>query len=230
MESNRLKLVPLFALLGLAMACQPEEPAQPTEPEQPIEDPDESAAASGEAAGTEYGNDAPGADLPGASERVAVARIGAVEGSGVDGTVRFIPQGEVVRIRGTISGLDAGEHGFHVHAKGDCSAPDASSAGDHFAPEGHPHGAPADPPAEHHLGDLGNIVAGDDGTAAVEKHDDEMTLEGPQSVVGKAVIVHAGRDDLSSQPSGDSGEPVGCGVIELAGAGQAERTAADTIG
>lgn len=201
-STHYLRILPL---LVLAAACQPEQPEE--------EDLDTPEATTGAAAAVA---EQPASAAPTAAERTAVAEIAATEGNETNGTVRFAAEGETVRIEGTIEGLEPGAHGLHIHAKGDCSAPDASSAGDHFSPNEDPHGSPRDLPGEHHVGDLGNIVADDDGTADVMAEDDEIRLDGPDSVVGKAVVVHSGRDDMETQPSGDSGERVGCGVIRLA--------------
>ncbi|MEX2124077.1 MAG: superoxide dismutase family protein [Woeseia sp.] len=114
-----------------------------------------------------------------------------------------------------------GAHGLHIHAMGDCSAPDASSAGDHFNPHDDPHGSPRDLDDAHHVGDLGNITTNEAGEAEVSIEDTEMKLSGAESVIGKALIVHSGQDDFETQPSGDSGSPVGCGEIEETGQQQA---------
>lgn len=197
MKSTRYaQLVPL---LVLAAACQPGEPEQP-EPE----------------TGGMASDDSRPAERTQAAQQMAVAEISATEGHETAGTVKFTSEGDTVRVQGRITGLEPGAHGLHIHAKGDCSAPDASSAGGHYSPGGDPHGSPRDLPEEHHVGDLGNIVAGEDGSADVVAEDAEIRLSGPDSVVDKAVIVHAGRDDLESQPSGDAGARVGCGVIRMA--------------
>ena len=109
----------------------------------------------------------------------------------------------------------AGLHGIHVHEVGDCSAPDFTSAGGHFNPTGAPHSCPPDP--SRHVGDLGNIEIGDDGNGTLELTTDmDMFGDDPtQSIVGRAVILHAGEDDCTSQPSGDSGERIACGLIAL---------------
>jgi superoxide dismutase, Cu-Zn family len=138
-------------------------------------------------------------------------------GSSVRGSVEFVTGGHGgLTIEATLAGLTPGRHGLHIHEIGDCSAPDASSAGDHFAPRGQRHGAPSDPPAERHAGDLGNITANDAGIAATTMADPQLQLSGEFGIVGRALIVHADADDLQSQPSGESGDPVACGVIELA--------------
>ncbi len=117
-----------------------------------------------------------------------------------------------VEVVARVQGLAPGHHGFHVHERGDCSATDASSAGGHFAPRGMPHGGPQD--ERRHVGDLGNIVADASGAATLRRVDEYLALEGPRSVLGRAVVVHAGRDDLESEPSGNAGARVACGVIK----------------
>jgi Cu-Zn family superoxide dismutase len=147
--------------------------------------------------------------------RVAVATLESAPGESVSGTVTFTEVDGQVQVQADVAGLTPGAHGFHVHEVGDCSAPDFSSAGGHFAPEGNPHGAPT--AAMHHTGDLGNIEAGADGTASHSTTSQVITLGGgPSSIIGKAVIVHAGADDLTSQPSGAAGGRVACGVIHEA--------------
>lgn len=144
----------------------------------------------------------------------ATANLEPTEGNDVEGTVRFIPSEDGgVHVEADIIELVSGAHGFHVHENGDCSAPDGSSAGDHFAPEGSPHGAPMNTASERHVGDLGNVEANSDGVAEYARVDEVLTLEGPNSIVGRAVIVHAGEDDLSTQPDGGAGPRVACGVI-----------------
>lgn len=143
----------------------------------------------------------------------AVARLEPTEGNTASGVVTFEQMNGTVRIVADISGLEPGTHGFHIHETGDCSAPDATSAGGHFNPQGHQHGAPGDD--EHHAGDLGNIEAAEDGTAHLELEIDYITLtSGETSVMGKAVIVHSDPDDFTTQPTGNAGSRLACGVIE----------------
>lgn len=142
----------------------------------------------------------------------AVAQMKPTEGNTVSGVVYFEPTSEGVLVRATIMGLEPGSvHGFHIHEKGDCSAPDATSAGGHYAPEGNAHGLP--PSEDRHAGDMGNIVADDEGAAKVERAFDTFSLEGDTSVVGLAVIVHA-QEDQGTQPTGEAGARLACGVIE----------------
>jgi superoxide dismutase, Cu-Zn family len=157
-----------------------------------------------------------GAD-PAMGAATATATLAATEGNAVGGNLRFNAAADGVRITGQVTGLPAGsEHGFHVHETGDCSAPDASSAGGHFNPASSPHGRVGQPP--HHAGDTDNLTADADGVAEVERQLQGATLgDGAGTdIVGKAVIVHANPDDYSSQPSGDAGDRLACGVIESA--------------
>lgn len=145
----------------------------------------------------------------------AVAELMPTEGSNVAGTVTFSFENEGVRVVAVIEGLEPGLHGFHVHEFGDCSAPDASSAGGHFNPEGVPHGGPEVPLTQRHVGDLGNVEADAGGKVYYERVDQGITLDGPNSIVGKAVIVHAQADDLTTQPVGNAGPRLACGVIQV---------------
>lgn len=140
-----------------------------------------------------------------------------VQDSGVSGELKFDPGGGAVRLHGTIEGLAPGSvHGFHLHETGDCSAPDATSAGGHFNPEQMQHGDRTTP-GPHHAGDMPNLTAGDGGTAAVDVRLEGLTIGdgGSHDVVGRAVIVHAQADDYATQPTGNAGARIACGVVEL---------------
>lgn len=146
---------------------------------------------------------------------LAEAEMMPVGGSGVTGHVGFVQRGDMLHINGRVTGLAPGDHGLHVHEKGACAGPAAISAGAHFSPAGDPHGSPQGPDARHHAGDLGNITAGDDGIAEFELIDIELKLGSTsQSIIGRAIIVHADADDLTTQPGGNAGARVGCGVIQ----------------
>lgn len=141
----------------------------------------------------------------------AVAEIHPASNSTVSGRVVFVQEKEGIRVIADLKGLKPGVHGFHIHEKGDCSAPDATSAGAHFNPTNEPH---ASPDAEkRHVGDLGNITADKDGHATLERLDKVLTFEGPNSIMGKSVIVHEKEDDFTTQPTGNAGGRIGCGVI-----------------
>ncbi|PYK13214.1 MAG: superoxide dismutase family protein [Verrucomicrobia bacterium] len=142
----------------------------------------------------------------------AVAVLHPTADSKVSGTVIFTEEADGVQVRAEITGLTPGNHGFHVHEFGDCSAADASSAGAHFNPTDNPHAGPD--AAERHVGDMGNVEADGSGKATLEYVDHQISLTNDQrSVIGRSVVVHAKADDLKSQPSGDSGARVACGVI-----------------
>jgi len=131
-------------------------------------------------------------------------------GNTAAGTVWFIAEGADVRIRGRVTGLKANqEHGFHVHEKGDCSSGDAMSAGGHLNPNGKPHGPPS---AEHHAGDLPAIRADGAGTATIDSRVPGLA-GGPTEFAGKALVVHLSPDDYTTQPTGNSGARIACGVI-----------------
>jgi Cu-Zn family superoxide dismutase len=161
---------------------------------------------------------APTPEPPKAEPATAVAKIEPKSGSKVAGTVTFreVEGGTEVEVK--LTGLTPGEHGFHIHEKGDCSSDDGKSAGGHYNPAGVDHGAPD---AEvHHAGDLGNITADDKGVAEKTATYDFFSIkeDGENNVRGLAVIVHEKPDDLKSQPTGAAGARVGCGVIEAGGA------------
>ena len=166
-------------------------------------------AAADAAAAAEAAGDAGAAAGP----ATAVAEVKSASGSKVKGTVTFTETDGKTEVAVDLSGLKPGKHGFHVHETGDCSAPDAKSAGGHFNPDKTQHGAPD--AKVHHAGDLGNITADKKGNAKTTMTVDFLTVnDGPHSVVGHAVVVHGKADDLKSQPSGAAGPRVGCGVIE----------------
>lgn len=151
----------------------------------------------------------------------------------VEGRVVFTALDDALEIRYALDGLGAGPHGFHVHRIGDCG-PDSTgtpggAAGPHFNPLESPHGAPDADPADRHAGDLGNIQAGPDGRAEGVVVDSVLSLDGPTSVMGRALVVHGGEDDLASQPSGDAGARVGCGVIRPASAPDTSAAAAPDV-
>ena len=142
----------------------------------------------------------------------ATATIEARSGSKVTGTATFEKMEGHVHVTVEISGATPGEHGVHIHEKGDCSAPDASSAGPHFNPAGKTHGGPDAP--MHHAGDFGNLTVGADGKGKLMLMTMDLSLDpGPQSVIGRAIVIHEKPDDLKSQPAGNAGARIGCGVI-----------------
>ena len=146
----------------------------------------------------------------------AVAVLHALGDSGVKGTVRFTPEGDGLKVVAEVEGLKPNStHGFHIHEYGDCSAPDGSSAGSHYNPEGHQHAGPdAD---QRHAGDLGNLKSDASGKAKLELTMKGISVNGEKNpIIGLAVIVHEKQDDLKSQPTGDAGGRIACGVIGIA--------------
>ena len=138
--------------------------------------------------------------------------LAAKSDSKLSGKATFTEVDGGVQVKVQVAGAPTGKIATHVHEKGDCSAPDGSSAGGPFNPASHPHALP--PSAERHLGDLGNIDVGADGSGTTE-----ITIKGaslkegdPNSFLGKAIIVHAKQDD-GGQPVGNAGGRIGCGVI-----------------
>ena len=169
------------------------------------------ACSSGEVAQTSQPA-VPGVTGPDVTEAVAV--LMPTEGNKVTGTINFIKMDSGIRVVADISGLEPGKHGFHIHEYGNCSAPDGTSAGGHFNPHNEPHGAPTD--AKRHVGDLGNVIADENHVAHYELIDNVVSFTGENSIIGRGVIVHSGEDDLKTQPTGNAGARVACGVIGIA--------------
>jgi Cu-Zn family superoxide dismutase len=145
----------------------------------------------------------------------AAVNLAGASGSSVKGELTLTATDGGVSIGGEITGLAPGtEHGFHIHETGDCSAPDAKSAGGHFNPAHVAHGGPASD--VRHLGDIPNIQSDSTGHVTVSATIPGATLRdgAANDLVGKAIIVHAKRDDYVTQPTGDSGDRIACGVIQ----------------
>ena len=185
-----------IAATVLLAACSKEQPAgAPREPEPTTAAPPEKTT-------------------PAAAGAEAAAQIAPTQGNTVTGSVALNSSPEGVHITGAIQGLKPNaEFGFHVHEKGDCSAPDGSSAGGHFNPTQVQHGNPTS--SSHHAGDMLNIKSNGEGVAQVDTTAAGTTLHGDLStdILGKAIVVHEGPDDYTTQPSGKSGKRVACGVI-----------------
>ncbi|MDX1630465.1 MAG: superoxide dismutase family protein [Thermoanaerobaculia bacterium] len=190
----------LVAALPLVLACQPAQEQAMEEEAQPVE---QTETAQEEMPPME-------AEEPG----TAAVQLMDREGTEV-GMVTFTGQDGSVQVVASLEGLEPGQHGFHIHETGDCSADDFTSAGGHFNPTGVEHGCPGD--EVHHAGDLGNVEIVEDGTGNLDVTSSMISLgQGPSSVLGRAVVVHQGEDDCTSQPSGAAGPRVACGVIEEA--------------
>ena len=154
------------------------------------------------------------AAMGGSRGPTAVANLEATKGNETKGTVTFRQDGDEVRVRVNVTGLKPGAvHGFHVHDKGDCSSGDGMSAGGHFNPLGKPHAHPSTP--ERHAGDMFALKADDYGNATLSIELDVITVtEGPTGIIGRGLIVHAQADDYNTQPTGNAGARVACGVIQ----------------
>ena len=144
----------------------------------------------------------------------ASANLDSRSGSQAKGEVMFTWQGDDVLINAKFSGLKPNsEQGFHVHEKGDCSAPDATSAGGHFNPETKSHGMPNS--GMNHAGDLPNIKSDANGNATYTAKLHGFSVNtGPTGIVGRSVVVHRDPDDYKSQPAGNSGPRIACGLIK----------------
>jgi Cu-Zn family superoxide dismutase len=198
MQRVRTTLLPLLTVgLMLIVGCQAQEEAQPIDAEKT------------EAAAENMAEEM--------SPQVATATLQPLSESGVSGTVSFTTQNGGTLVEATVEGFEPNStHGFHIHENGDCG--DAGqAAGGHFAPQESPHGGPDSPDSLRHVGDLGNLMANADGVATYNRVDSLIAFDGTANIVGKAVIVHAGQDDLESQPTGAAGGRIACGIIEMAG-------------
>jgi Cu-Zn family superoxide dismutase len=217
-------LAPAFCvvLLGALGACSAEEPpanvsedrgAAPAPPAAVAEPPAASVPApAADAPVQQPVSSAPPASL--VATLAAVAELMPIGDDGARGRVEFYLAQPTLAINVEITGLEPGNHGFHIHENGDCGGPAASAAGAHLNPHGAPHGDPEDDAQQRHAGDLGNVRAEDNGEVKQWLRTDELQLQGPAGIIGKALVVHAGDDDLVSQPGGESGNPVACGVIK----------------
>jgi superoxide dismutase, Cu-Zn family len=144
-----------------------------------------------------------------AQPKMAMSTLAATGEVKVTGMVHFTQEKEGVRVQANVQGLPPGLHGFHVHEKGNCDSA-GMGAGGHFNPMTHKHGMPDS--TQHHMGDLGNLTAGDDGIATLNAVFPDLTLEGANAVAGHALIVHAKADD-GGQPTGNAGGRISCGII-----------------
>jgi Cu-Zn family superoxide dismutase len=153
------------------------------------------------------------AALPAAGSKTVEVTIQPKSNSSISGKATLVEVPDGVKVTLALANVPPGEHGAHVHEKGDCSAPDGSSAGGHFNPAGNPHALPAATPR--HLGDLGNITvdANGKGTLEIVAPGANLKPNDPNSFLGRAIIIHEKKDD-GGQPSGNAGGRIGCGEIK----------------
>lgn len=146
----------------------------------------------------------------GSAPERAESQLKPTAGNTANGTVSFTQAGKKIRVVAEVSGLTPGAHGFHIHEKGDCSAPDGTSAGGHYNPHGQHHGHPDT--AQHHAGDMPQLIADSTGLARLTAYLDGLEMG---ALKGLSIIVHAAPDDFKTQPTGNSGARQACGVITL---------------
>ena len=142
----------------------------------------------------------------------ATAQLQPTRGNNVTGTATFTQKGDKVVVAAKVSGLKPNqEHGFHVHEKGDCSSGDGMSTGGHYNPAGKPHGSQV---AEHHAGDMPSLTADAYGNASASFELKGVSITGgANDLVGHGLIVHRDPDDYKTQPTGNAGPRIACGVI-----------------
>jgi Cu-Zn family superoxide dismutase len=197
-------LTPSLGCIGLCLVLVTGCGGSKTEAESPATPAAEAAPAAAAAP--------PAEPAPAAGKTVEVT-LQAKSGSKLSGKATLAEAADGVKVVLTVENVPPGDHGAHVHEKGDCSAEDGSSAGGHFNPGGHQHGLPAGSPR--HLGDFGNITVGADGKGTLEITAAGANLKDgdPSSFLGKAIIVHEKKDD-GGQPTGNAGGRIGCGEIK----------------
>ncbi|HSD40376.1 MAG TPA: superoxide dismutase family protein [Burkholderiales bacterium] len=144
----------------------------------------------------------------------ATAQLQPTKGNKTFGEATFEQTGNKVTVVVYVQGLKPGQdHGFHIHEVGDCSSGDGMSAKGHFNPYGKPHGPQGT--AERHAGDLPSLRANQQGRAKIDVELDIITLTpGPASIIGRGLILHADPDDFKTQPTGNTGARLACGVIQ----------------
>jgi Cu-Zn family superoxide dismutase len=141
----------------------------------------------------------------------AVCHLTSLDTGSVRGKVYFTQETDDVLVEADFDGLTPGKHGIHIHEHGDCGGTAGEAAGGHFNPSQGMHGMAGMPGG--HEGDLGNLVAGADGHAHLILKDKELSMSGDKSIIGRSIIVHAQEDDLMTQPAGNSGARIACGLI-----------------
>jgi superoxide dismutase, Cu-Zn family len=211
MLSQKFVAVGLFSFSLLAACGGSQQPAEPA-PSPPADEPALEEPAATETPPAEP-SPAPAAEAAPAAPKTIETALQAKSGSKLTGKVTLTETPEGVKVTLSVENVKAGDHGAHIHEKGDCSAPDGASAGGHYNPTSHPHALPANSPR--HLGDLGNITVGKDGKGTLEIVAAGANLKDgdANSFVGRSVIVHEKKDD-GGQPTGNAGGRIGCAEIK----------------
>jgi superoxide dismutase, Cu-Zn family len=201
-------LLSFSLLVACGAAQQPAEPAASP----PAAEPAPEEPATTETPPVEQ-SAAPAAEAAPAAPKTIETALQAKSGSKLSGKVTLTETAEGVKVVLSVENVKPGDHGAHIHEKGDCSAPDGASAGGHYNPTSHPHALPASSPR--HLGDLGNITVGKDGKGTLEIVAAGANLKDGDvsSFVGRSLIVHEKKDD-GGQPTGNAGGRIGCAVIK----------------
>lgn len=137
-----------------------------------------------------------------------VAVLHPTAGNTAQGVVTFTQESGGVHVVAKLTGVPKGDHGFHIHEFGDCSAADGTSAGGHFNPTSMAHAAPT--AEKRHMGDMGNVTADDQGHVTLDYIDKHILLA---SIIGRGMVLHANPDDMTTQPTGNAGARIACGVI-----------------
>lgn len=219
---NRTSTAGLALVLAAAFAVgcdEKERLGEPTEDNQRPLKSDVEKARQKDQGERAYGDNEPQNAKPRPGVRTAEAELKGAEGIEMAGEVEFAETGKSVHIVATVEGAPPGQHGIHIHERGDCSNISEKSMGGHFAPQAHPHALPSQAgEGGRHLGDLGNIEVGEEGEGRLEISLGTANLNpgDKMSLLGKAVVIHEGMDQGSEhQPSGNSGKPIACGVINL---------------
>ena len=201
-----MKYASLVAIAVLMAACGRKEDAAPTADTPPPAGDSPSVATTTEPETTSSAEATAG----------AAVQLSPTQGNTANGGLKITAAGTGVKISGMVQGLKPdSEFGFHFHEKGDCSAPDATSAGAHFNPGNQQHGNPQAQP--HHAGDMLNVKSDAQGVAEVSIDNADVSLQSgqPNDILGKALVLHAKPDDYKTQPSGDSGDRIACGVVAV---------------
>lgn len=201
----------LCSSLVLGVACGGSQP-EPETP-RPVEDPTPASPAAMEPPATDQAEAKAAEPAPAPAPKTVTVPLEAKSASKLTGQATLTEEGTGVKVAIEVAGVKPGDHGAHVHETPDCSAPDAKSAGSHYNPDKHDHGLPDAP--KRHIGDLGNLTADKDGKGRLEivLADANLKADDPHSLLGRSIIIHEKKDD-GSQPVGNAGGRIGCGVIK----------------